>query len=577
MMLVIILLFACQGTSSLDVNDGDTDEPEGPQFSFALDEVHSIELELSEAGHDALIEDPYEYTPADVTIDGFEYEDVGLRLKGMWGSFIPIDSDDSYWGNGVPNKSAFIVKFDAFVEDQRHQGMEKLTINNMIQDVSRIHEYTGYSLFREGGVAAPRVTYSKVALNGAEKGLYLIVEPEDSDVFLDEWYGTNKGTLYEGVYGVDLYEWTVWEYDQDNGKDKSKEDLMELAKLLDQYFDGNASYDDVLEEVDMDQYLTFAATELYLGHWDGYVWSANNYRIHHHPDGKWTFLPWGLDQTFEDSLGSYAGVFSSTGPHFWGGRMHQVCFASQECLLDLQQAYDDVFERVDEMDLTAVAAEAWEVVGDIAVEEAETYGDVNWTYWARDQVDSFIDYRSEEIEEWLPCLNGEEVDHDGDGFNGCTEDCNDYDQAVFPGAAEICNIVDDDCDGELDESPECPRCVEEKGFDGEEYLLCFDRMEWRDAQDQCHDEGGELASFHDQKTWEDLSWTAWDLLGDEWMWIGLNDRDVEGQYVWADGSDLDFTVLEDWNNEDADCVFNTPWAWYPSWCSEQLMSICRIF
>ncbi|MBT3223276.1 MAG: hypothetical protein HN348_29740, partial [Proteobacteria bacterium] len=52
MMLVIILLVACQGTAALDVNDGDTDEPEGPQFSFALDDVHSIEIELSEAGRD---------------------------------------------------------------------------------------------------------------------------------------------------------------------------------------------------------------------------------------------------------------------------------------------------------------------------------------------------------------------------------------------------------------------------------------------------------------------------------------------------------------------------------------------
>ena len=41
-------------------------------------------------------------------------------------------------------------------------------------------------------------------------------------------------------------------------------------------------------------------------------------------------------------------------------------------------------------------------------------------------------------------------DADGDGFDA-TEDCDDADPDVFPGADERCNGVDDDCDGEVDE------------------------------------------------------------------------------------------------------------------------------
>lgn len=52
-----------------------------------------------------------------------------------------------------------------------------------------------------------------------------------------------------------------------------------------------------------------------------------------------------------------------------------------------------------------------------------------------------------------------ELDADGDGFldaaccNGdfCGDDCDDDRDAVHPGATEVCNEIDDDCDGRIDE------------------------------------------------------------------------------------------------------------------------------
>ena len=42
------------------------------------------------------------------------------------------------------------------------------------------------------------------------------------------------------------------------------------------------------------------------------------------------------------------------------------------------------------------------------------------------------------------------VDDDGDGALAC-EDCDDEDDTIFPGAEEICDEKDNDCDGEIDE------------------------------------------------------------------------------------------------------------------------------
>ena len=44
----------------------------------------------------------------------------------------------------------------------------------------------------------------------------------------------------------------------------------------------------------------------------------------------------------------------------------------------------------------------------------------------------------------------EDIDADGDGFFS-TDDCDDIDSNIFPGADEYCNGLDDDCDGEIDE------------------------------------------------------------------------------------------------------------------------------
>jgi hypothetical protein len=48
---------------------------------------------------------------------------------------------------------------------------------------------------------------------------------------------------------------------------------------------------------------------------------------------------------------------------------------------------------------------------------------------------------------------GDEIDNDGDGFNECADgDCNDANNAVFAGALELCNGVDDNCTGGIDET-----------------------------------------------------------------------------------------------------------------------------
>jgi len=55
------------------------------------------------------------------------------------------------------------------------------------------------------------------------------------------------------------------------------------------------------------------------------------------------------------------------------------------------------------------------------------------------------------------------VDNDGDGFSECSGDCRDQDPAVHPGAVELCDGVDNDCNGLIDDGPDA---------DGDGFTAC---------------------------------------------------------------------------------------------------------
>jgi hypothetical protein len=50
-----------------------------------------------------------------------------------------------------------------------------------------------------------------------------------------------------------------------------------------------------------------------------------------------------------------------------------------------------------------------------------------------------------------PVAPANEADADDDGYRVCQNDCNDADAALHPGASETCNGIDDNCNGQIDE------------------------------------------------------------------------------------------------------------------------------
>ncbi|MCC6554745.1 MAG: CotH kinase family protein, partial [Polyangiaceae bacterium] len=506
---------------------------------FSGDSVARFDITLSPEAIDSLdaISDRYVSGDVTVTLDGktVALTSVGVRLKGVFGSFRTLDE-----------KAAFLLNFDKFTDGQRLFGLEKLALNNMVQDPSMIHERLGYALFRGVDAPASRSSYADVHVNGELYGLYATVEVVDSSELLERWFGDDGGNLYEGSYGSDFFPWKVFSFDLDRGADVDRADLNELIAALDGMTDPDTFLEEASQVIDMDRYLRFAATEIFLGHWDGYAWTRNNYFIYRRPDdGRWTFLPWGLDQTFGELLDPFGGA----------GRLQQMCDASLPCRQALALAFQEVAARSQELDLEGQAAAMEQLIWDHAVADPRKEVDIISFSGAVGATIQFLHHRPADVLARLVCADPSSIDEDGDGTPGCGVDCDDQDPAVHPGAPEVCNGMDDDCDGAIDDDPMCPTCVEQPAAGGGALAFCWSPLPWAEAEADCAAQGGHLASIHDQASHDEIWAAASAIAAGDWL-IGLNDQAIEGDYVWTDGSPLDFTRWKPGapnNSGDQDC------------------------
>lgn len=514
---------------------------------FSSTAISRVSLRLGESEQEALRADSATYVHGDLEVElgdqrTITLSDIGVRLKGQWGSARNLDQ-----------KAAFLLKMNEFVKGQKLLGLTKLALNNMVQDSSMIHEQLAYLLFREMGIAAPRTGYATVSINTELFGLYSAVEVVDNESFLDHWYASDQGNLYEGAYGSDIEGDRIDSYDQDRGDDVAFADLYALQTNLDNLGGGANFMTDGAPYLDTSWFANFVATELMLSHWDGYAVTRNNYFLYPSVTGRWTFIPWGTDQTFGDS-----------GYDIWQGdaRVQRLCTASQDCRSAMAGAYDRLLALWTELDLLTRVDALENLIRDAVVNDPRReYGEDS--VWASiEQVRQFLRDRPASVQNQLLCADPSTVDNDGDGASGCGEDCDDNNPVLYPGAPEACNWADDNCNGEVDEDPMCPSCMATDAFGGGHYAFCVHPLPFAEAQADCEQQGGNLVSIHSQEEQDAMLQAASALGSARDFWIGLTDANDESNFVWTDGSPVDYTNWgggepNDSNNED--CAQLTSW------------------
>ena len=155
---------------------------------FDTSKVHTINIVMDD--WDSFIDgcEDEEYVSCAVVIDNEAYKNVAIRAKGN----TSLSSVASY-GN---DRYSFKIEFDHYDSGKSYHGLDKLSLNNIIQDNTYMKDYLCYQMMGYMGVDAPLCSYVWITVNGEAWGLYLAVEGVE-DSFLERNYGTSYGELYK--------------------------------------------------------------------------------------------------------------------------------------------------------------------------------------------------------------------------------------------------------------------------------------------------------------------------------------------------------------------------------------------
>jgi len=346
---------------------------------------------LTEIGADTYVDATFKLTSGTTVYgetSGIGAWDIKLRLKGKRSL------------RTFPAKGALRLEFP----DTEHRvfGIKRMTLNNMVQDASKINEAIGYELFRAMGIAAPRTGYAQVWVNGTAYGLYLNVEAIDGTALKAR--NTVGGTkhLYEGSLGSQTNPLDPFNahYQVDVGSSKHREDLTALLNAAQE--PAATWYDSVAALADLSEMTRFWAVERYIGNWDGYSTSAiSNYYLHSDTSGRFQLLPWGIDQIFG------GGVDKKTPYGFGateGGSLFKGCLVDTTCRTAYVQALRDVRDKATKMGLANTAASLHATLASKIATDTKDETSPTASKAAQVAASSFISTRSTALNTWLARL-----------------------------------------------------------------------------------------------------------------------------------------------------------------------------
>lgn len=182
--LILTALFACGESVEIERKTART---EYEYKLFDTSKVHTVDIAMDT--WDIFLENhtSEEYSVCNIAIDEEPFKNVAIRVKGNT-SLTQVAA----YGN---SRYSFKIEFDRYDKTNTYYSLDKLCLNNIIQDNTYMKDYLCYTLMRESEVAAPLCSYVYITVNGEDWGLYLAVEGIE-DGFLNRNF-SGDGELYK--------------------------------------------------------------------------------------------------------------------------------------------------------------------------------------------------------------------------------------------------------------------------------------------------------------------------------------------------------------------------------------------
>ena len=307
---------------------------------FSDSAIHRIDITLPAASVTALTADPDTFAVGEVTIDGETVPRIGVRLRGKVGSFRTLDK-----------KPKLKLDFNEYVKEQRFYGLKALALNNAVQDCSYLKEPLGYRIYAAAGVPALRTGFARLRVNGADYGLYIVLEVPD-DRFLKRHYPEWKGNLYDGKYiwfGGGNYTMLDFNSNVDDkfaleeGTDVGNQDIRAVSQALAAQAGIGMFVAGMAPVLAWDEFHRLLAVDQWTGANDGYALNTNNYRVYFNPanGGRMEMHPYDLDNSFRHD---YEWGMNWRTPR---GKLARGCFNDTGCVQEHKKVVQAIIAAID--------------------------------------------------------------------------------------------------------------------------------------------------------------------------------------------------------------------------------------
>ncbi len=160
---------------------------------FDTSYVHSIDIVMDADDWQSFLDtaESEGYAICSVTIDGETVKNCAIRAKGNTSL-----SNVKQYGN---DRYSFKIEFDHYDDTLTYHGLDKLLLNNNIQDNTLMKDYLTYRMMAYMGVDAPLVSYAFITVNGEDFGLYLALEAVEES-FLERNYGADYAVTFLNIF-----------------------------------------------------------------------------------------------------------------------------------------------------------------------------------------------------------------------------------------------------------------------------------------------------------------------------------------------------------------------------------------